>query len=133
MSKPAENCHAQELLPAGLWRRCQIKVPLSRGLSIREIATISSLVGSTTKLYDDDELWERYDHYYNDVTVISTCSGAANDARDNAFKAMIRLGRSARDIEAGERRITDFYQTSLLRCQAHFKRLYDKYKGRFCN
>jgi len=90
------------------------------------------LVGSNDELYDDDELWESYDHYHNGKIVLSTCEGAANDARDNAVSAMIRIGRKADDVENEKRRITDFYQDNLLKCQSHFKRLYGKYKGRFC-
>ena len=90
------------------------------------------VIGSNDELYDDDELRESYDHYHNGKIVLSSCEGAANDARDNAVSAMIRIGRQADDVENEKRRITDFYQDNLLKCQSHFERLHGKYKGRFC-
>ena len=84
-------------------------------------------VGSGDELYEDDELWEEYDREHN-----RGCELAANHAYDNAINAMVRVGRYVDDIESERKRIEDFYQTNLYKCQAHFKRLYDKYKGKFC-
>ena len=83
-------------------------------------------VGSDRKFYDRDELETHYKDYH------SNCQSSAESARDNAINAMILVGRHTDDIEDERRRIRAFYQDNLDKCQAHFKQLWEKYEGKFC-
>lgn len=83
-------------------------------------------VGGDTILYDRDELKTHYNDYHGN------CETAAESALENAINAMILIGRHTEDIEDERRRIRAFYQGNLDTCQAHFKKLWDKYEGKFC-
>ena len=83
-------------------------------------------VGSDRKFYDRDELETDYKDYH------SNCKSSAESALDNAINAMILVGRYTDDIEDERKRIRAFYQGNLDKCQAHFKGLWEKYEGKFC-
>ena len=84
-------------------------------------------VGSNTKLYDRSELWEEYEPIHN-----RECEFSAESAYDSAMNAMVVVGRHVDDVENERKRIKDFYQANLLKCQFHFKRIWHKYEGKFC-
>ena len=84
--------------------------------------------GLDTKIWDDDTLWKDYETIRNNHCVVG-----AESAMDSAISAMVLVGRQAADVEAERKRIKNFYQTSLDKCQAYFDSKHRKYEGKFCN
>ncbi len=90
----------------------------------RETSALNA--GSDTRLWDDEELAEEYQ------ASREQCVSSANGALDNAISAMFIIGRQAVDVDNEKRRIRDFYQANLNKCQAEFKRRFKKYENKFC-
>ncbi len=83
--------------------------------------------GSDTRLWDDEELAEEYQ------VSREQCVSSANGALDNAISAMVIIGRKAVEVDNEKKRIKDFYQNNLDKCQAGFKRRFKKYENKFCD
>ncbi len=89
--------------------------------------TESLTAGLSTKIWNDDELWDDYQ------TIRKHCVDSANFAMDSAVSAMVVVGRKAKDVEDEKIRIRNFYKANLDMCQAEFDKRYDKYANKFCN
>ncbi len=82
--------------------------------------------GSGIKIWDDEELLKDY------KAARQHCVSSANGAMDSAITAMVLIGRKAKDVDNEKIRIRNFYQASLDKCQAEFKKRFLKYENKFC-
>ncbi len=51
---------------------------------------------------------------------------------NEATSSMVVVGRLATDVENEKKRIKDYFQGQVNRCQANFRHRYSKYAGRIC-
>ena len=83
--------------------------------------------GLNTKIWDDETLLKDY------KIARESCVFNANDAMNSAITAMVLIGRKAKDVDNEKKRIKDFYQANLDKCQAEFKKRFLKYENKFCD